>query len=151
MAKEILYLSGKDAAAVGLRPQHMTGCAQMGTLQATCGVPGGTSVCSRMTAVTSHGLVCLVWDKSTFCFGELPELFSCIISSHGWLLPQPWTQKASSTDELNDHGRKYGQGCRMFRQRILKTRENSQKSRELPPGAGGMHRNAITTHLGHLL
>lgn len=151
MAKEILYLSGKDAATVRLRPQHMTGCAQMGTLQATCGVPGGTSVCLRMTAVTSHGLVCLVWDKSTFCFGELPELFSCIISSHGWLLPQLWTQKAGSTDELNDHGRKYGRGCRMFRQHILKTHENSQKSRELLPGVGGMHRNAITTHQGHLL
>lgn len=120
MAREILYLSGKDAAAVGLRSQHMTGCAQMGTLHTSCGVPGGTSVCSHMTAVTSHGMVCLVWDKSTFCFWELPELFSCIISSHGWLLPQPWTQKASSTDELNGHGWKCGLGCRMFRQHIFK-------------------------------
>lgn len=96
---------GKHAAAGGLRPQHRNRmCSKEGLTDDLWRARRDIGVCLCMTAVTSHGLVCSVCDRSNFCLLELPGVFffSCIISSHGWLLPQMWTQKASFTNVLND-------------------------------------------------
>lgn len=67
MAREILYLPGTDAASVGLRPQHMTGCAQIGPHGRPVGARRNISV---LACDSSH----ITW-AGVFSVGHVNILF----------------------------------------------------------------------------